>query len=561
MSTGMATTQAPRRGSTRQRPLTAEGRRAAARRRQIYRRRRLTALAVVLAGLAFLVLFLGGKIASPSLETDGPADDAAVGAEALAGLAFAARSGDSASIDWSLDGKDVTAAASVQDGVSILRPGALSDGRHDVRVKVDGGFPFASSSRSWSFDVDTTAPEVAIAGGTPKAVSGRPLKLQGTVEGGAELVVDGKPVAIRHGAFAVQYQGVPESVSFAAVDAAGNRTEQTMKVAIVPRRPAEPIRGVHMSALAWANDDLRGQVLALVDAGLINTVQLDLKDELGVVGYDSKVPLARKIGAAKAIYDLDKAVEQLHAEGVRVVGRLVAFRDPIHAAAAWKAGDRDQVIQTPAGKPYAGYGGFTNFANPAVQQYNIDIAAEAAKAGVDDILYDYVRRPDGPIDSMKFPGIEGSPEESIAEFLARSREALRPTDAFLGASVFGIAATRPEEIGQDISLIAKNVDYVAPMVYPSHWGSDEYGLADPNSQPYAIVRRSLPDFSKQVRGKGARVVPWLQDFSLQTDYGTDEVCAQIRGAGDAGIKEFLLWDPEVTYHVDALSCASKLKTG
>ena len=124
MSTGMATTQAPRRGSTRQRPPTAEGRRAAARRRQIYRRRRLTALAVVLAGLAFLVLFLGGKIASPSLETDGPADDAAVGAEALAGLAFAARSGDSASIDWSLDGKDVTAAASVQDGVSILRPGA-----------------------------------------------------------------------------------------------------------------------------------------------------------------------------------------------------------------------------------------------------------------------------------------------------------------------------------------------------------------------------------------------------------------------------------------------------
>jgi hypothetical protein len=554
----MATTHVSRRGSARRQP-TADERRRAARRKQVYRRRRLAALAVVLLPLAVAVLYLGGKVAAPELETDGPEQGAAVGAEGLAALAFAAKAGDPADITWTLDGANATGSAVVQDGVSVLRPTGLPDGTHEVAVKVDGDFPFASTSRAWTFEVDTTPPQVTVAGGSPKAVSGRPLTLEGKVDDGTELTIDGQAVPVRNGAFSVKYEGVPASVAVLAVDRAGNRTERTMRVSLVPRMPDEPVRGVHMSALSWANEDLRSQVLNMVDAGLINTVELDLKDESGKIGYESKVPLAREMGAIEAHYDLEQAVKELHDKGVRVVGRLVAFRDPIHAAAAWDAGRKNEVIQTPGGRPYAGYGGFTNFADPAVQQYNIDIAVEAAGAGVDDILYDYVRRPDGPLDTMKFPGLEGTTEEAIAAFLRKTRKALVGTDAFLGASVFGIAATRPEEISQDIPTIAKSVDYVAPMVYPSHWGPNEYGLADPNSEPYAIVRRSLPDFSNAVKGKGARVVPWLQDFDLQTEYGDGQVRAQIEAARDAGINEFLLWDPEVTYHLGALDPIEKKK--
>ena len=78
--------------------------------------------------------------------------------------------------------------------------------------------------------------------------------------------------------------------------------------------------------------------------------------------------------------------------------------------------------------------------------------------------------------------------------------------------------------------MARNVDYVAPMLYPSHWGPGEYDVSDPNGSPYEIVRRSTADFVRQVRGTGARVMPWLQDFSLGRDYGPEEVRAQIRGA-------------------------------
>ena len=92
---------------------------------------------------------------------------------------------------------------------------------------------------------------------------------------------------------------------------------------------------------------------------------------------------------------------------------------------------------------------------------------------------------------MIFPGLKGTPEQSIATFLGEARKALKPYGTFLGASVFGVAATRPTEVAQDIPAIGRNVDYVAPMVYPSHWGNGEYNVAYPNAEPYEIVQRSL----------------------------------------------------------------------
>jgi peptidoglycan/xylan/chitin deacetylase (PgdA/CDA1 family) len=100
--------------------------------------------------------------------------------------------------------------------------------------------------------------------------------------------------------------------------------------------------------------------------------------------------------------------------------------------------------------------------------------------------------------------------------------------------------------------MARAVDYIAPMLYPSHWGPGEYDVADPNGSPYEIVRRSLADFLRQTAGTGARVVPWLQDFSFGRTYGPAEVVAQIRAARDAGLDEFILWDAGVTYTAAAL---------
>ncbi|MDP8910433.1 MAG: hypothetical protein M3M94_00010 [Actinomycetota bacterium] len=506
---------------------------------------------IVVAGVA-----AAKRVLAPSLEASGPPPGARIGRAALGRLSFSvrARRTELSKQRWLLDGRDVTGLVRSRANELVFRPRGLADGRHRFEIRVGGAPLGATAVRRWTFVVDRKPPAIRLAR-RPSARVLHPLVLEGIAEAGARVTASGRDVRVDgDGRFSVRYAApAPRSVLLTATDTAGNTDRRRVEIVLVPRRPPMPIRAVHVTAAAWGARVLRAGVLRLIDERRINAVELDLKDESGVVGWNAPVPLAHKIGAVRPMYDLRAAVRHLHARGVRVIGRLVCFRDPIHASAAWRAGQRDQVVQTPDGSIYAGYGGFTNFANPVVRRYNIDLAAAAARAGVDEILYDYVRRPDGPRTSMVFPALGGTPERSLAGFLAETRRALRPYRTFLGASVFGVAATRPREVAQDIPVMARHVDYIAPMLYPSHWARGEYGVSHPNAEPYAIVRRSLADFKDDVAGTGARVVPWLQDFSLGITYGPAEVAAQIRAARHEGINEFILWDPAVTYTAEALT--------
>ena len=483
----------------------------------------LTRLAIAIGLLVLLVfgiITLFKTIAAPSLDAKGPKDGALLGPAALAKLRFSAK-GNAANLDhqkWSLDGKPVKPRAGKT--LIVYRPRKLKEGKHTFEIVATGGFLGASTTKSWNFTVDTTAPKLKLDQPVISYAS-KPVLAKGTITEDAVLKANRRHVAIEDGSWKISYAAPPSgAVVLTATDKVGNSSRWRMPITVVPREPSKPIRAVHMSADAWASSTLRNGVLQMIDDGKINAVELDLKDESGVIGWPA--PGVNRYGAVRDIYNLKDAVQQLHAKGVRVIGRLVAFRDPIAAQSAWNAGKRDEVIQAPDGSMYASdYGGFTNFSNPQVRQYNIAIAVAAAKLGVDDILYDYIRRPDGPIETMAFPGLKGAAERSIASFAGETRKALRPYKTFLGASVFGIAATHPEDVAQDIPMMARDLDYVSPMVYPSHWGPGEYDVADPNSQPYDIVNRSLADFERLVKGTGSRVVPWLQDFSLGVDLRPD----------------------------------------
>jgi len=99
------------------------------------------------------------------------------------------------------------------------------------------------------------------------------------------------------------------------------------------------------------------------------------------------------------------------------------------------------------------------------------------------------------------------------------------------------------------------VDVALPMVYPSHYWTGSFGFEKPNAYPYEIVRRALRDaVSRSALVEGAGTVrPWLQDFSLgQPPYGAPEVRAQIQAAYDAGVEEWILWNPGNRYTESAL---------
>ncbi len=452
------------------------------------------------------------------------------------------------------DGADVVEEATIEDGVIEYTPAELGEGEHRLGLTVPRPL-LSPATMTWDFLVDGTPPRIDVPPYLPEHDMEEPVTIEGSVDGAEELLVDGEPYELgEDGSFRLDYDAPPTGpVELTATDVAGNRRSVDV---YVPVEFPDDIHGVHVTATAWDDPTLRQGVIDLIDAGVVNTVVLSLKDEGGIVGHRSAVPLAQEIGASRDLYDLREQVEFLHDEDVRVTGRIVAFRDPMLASAAWERGDEDMVIQTPEGGRYGAYGGgFVNLAHPEVQQYNLDLAVEAVEAGVDDVLWDYIRRPDGFIEEMRIPGLEGDPSDIVADFLAESHAAVRRHGAVQGASVFGVAATRPEQIAQNILAMAGHTDYTAPMLYPSHWNPGEYGVENPESQPYEIVKRSLRDFEQQVARTGRPLVPWLQHFSLDVEYGPAEIRAQIRATAEVSHNGWMMWDPGVTYDAEALRVA------
>ncbi len=440
-------------------------------------------------------------------------------------------------------------------------PGPLDEGVHVLAMSI--GRPLLDDAKfTWTFAVDATPPLIDVVSPQPAAPICTPVAVTGRIETGlASFQIDGEDAEVdENGSFTLEFDQAPLGPTLlTAEDQAGNTA--AAEIVIPVEYPST--QGIHVTAAAWGYDPLREHVLALVDAGKVSAVELDIKDEGGIVGYDTDIDLAHEIGAVRQEYVLQEAVELLHGKGVRVIGRIVAFRDGPLARWAETNDRMGYVIQDNDGAALSKYGGFTNVASAEVRAYNIDLAKEAIDRGVDEILWDYVRRPEGDIEEMVFPGLQvpdESPEaekravnDNVVSFLAESGQMVRDNCVYQGASLFGIAARNPDAIGQPVPGIARNVDYIAPMLYPSHWVRGEYRVDHPNAQPYDIVEKALSDFQRKAAGSGVAFNLWVQDFSIGIPYGPEEVRAQIQAARDLGVDNWLLWNATVRYTPEAIT--------
>ena len=330
------------------------------------------------------------------------------------------------------------------------------------------------------------------------------------------------------------------------------REQQTPKPQILQPRPLPAeVRGVHVTMALAGLPGKINEYVAMKSAGL-NTIELDVKDENGDIGFPANVALARKIGSAKRYYDAERTVAKIHAAGLYLVGRVVTFEDPALAAGvpqfAIRRADGSRWLNS------AGLG-WTNPYDRRVWKYNVDVAEQAAKLGFDEIQFDYVRFPsDGDISQIRYPGKHAQPMGwTIPMFAKYARQRLKPLGVRISVDVFGLSATRNLGIGQFPRRIAPYVDAIYPMVYPSHYDSGEYNIVHPDSRPGTTVAYSLRDFRNAVRGRPTKLIPWLQDFSLGRRYTLTDVQDQIQAARLEHTKGFMLWNAEGLYTVKALS--------
>jgi hypothetical protein len=319
-----------------------------------------------------------------------------------------------------------------------------------------------------------------------------------------------------------------------------------------PSEAPDEIRGVHVTMALMTLPGKFDEYLALADDGA-TAIELDVKDENGDVAFSSPyAPLAKKIGTARDYYRAKAAVKKAHAAGLYVIGRVVVFEDP-----ALTSRKPAMAIQHRNGGIWTNSGGlgWSNQYDERVWDYNVDIAESAARAGFDEIMFDYIRFPtDGPIEDAVWPGrVNERKGETLARFLAYARQRLEPLGTRMSAAVFGLAATRDLGIGQRPRILAPYLDAIYPMVYPSHYTAGEYNIADPDASPGATVTMSLRYFRKALRGMPTRLVPWLQDFTLGHSYGLKEVQAQVSAARKLQSSGYLLWNAAGVYTDGGLS--------
>jgi hypothetical protein len=318
-------------------------------------------------------------------------------------------------------------------------------------------------------------------------------------------------------------------------------------------KPPKTIRGVHVTMALASIPGKLDEYLAL--SGL-NTIQLDVKDENGEIGFvPSAVPLASQIGAAKPYYKPRPIAKKLQDRGIYLIGRVVVMEDPMLSA-----GRPDLAIQRVGGGRWLNHAGL-GWSNPydkRVWDYNVDVAEAAARVGFDEIQFDYVRFPsDGDMEAIVFPRKTDTPPPwVIAEFVHYASKRLKPLGVRVSADVFGLSATRDLGIGQFPRRLGRYLDAIYPMVYPSHYGPGEYNLDDPNGNPGATVAYSLRDFNRELAAlPNVRIVPWLQDFSWGRTYTMEDIQAQIDSARRAKAGGYLLWNAAGIYTPGALEAA------
>ncbi len=328
----------------------------------------------------------------------------------------------------------------------------------------------------------------------------------------------------------------------------------------------EPLKALYMTSWAAGTPSLRDHVIRLADETEVNAIVIDIKDYSGTIAFPVGSDIVMKEGfIEERIPDVRNFITTLHEKDIYVIGRITVFQDPLYAKryperAVQKESDKS------VWKDYKGLS-FVDVSAREYWDYIVALSEDAYALGFDELNFDYIRFPsDGNMKDIYYPvsgnmliaDSENGKATALERFFKYLSEQLRDTDVVLSADLFGMTTTNTDDlnIGQVLERASPYFDYIAPMVYPSHYPKTFIGLSDPNKYPYEVVKYSLDKAVARMTAASttpAKIRPWLQDFDYGGNYGEKEVRAQIQATYDAGLTSWMLWDPANRYTPEALN--------
>ena len=428
-------------------------------------------------------------------------------------------------------------------------------------------------------------------------------------------------VLVPHGIFDVQSSNAASEQREALLDEPELvSSEVTPEPPVVDNRPVvqhvplpEQVKNIYMTSCVAGTPSFRQKIVKLAQETEVNSIVIDIKDYSGTISFAPQNPAWQPawLDARCGARDMPALIQMLHDNDIYVIGRITVFQDPFEAMRSpqWAVKKADGVTIWKDGKGLS----FIDVAATGYWDHIIALAVDSYNIGFDELNFDYVRYPsDGNMRDISYPlslaSEYGSDKQANLEaFFKYLNEKLDDPERFAAvrhentgrvtntpytsADLFGMTTTNYDDlsIGQVQDRAAPYFDFIAPMVYPSHYPDGFLGLGDPNDYPYKVVNYAMQAGVDRMRSTttpmqgflhepinvtnasgttsftGQYTKPaygpdkfrtWIQDFDYGGHYDAADVRAQIQASYDAGVMSWMIWAPSNIYTQAALQAAS-----
>lgn len=339
-------------------------------------------------------------------------------------------------------------------------------------------------------------------------------------------------------------------------------------------RVPSKVKALYLASKPVGNTERMDNLIRIFDETELNAVVIDIKDDYGKITYNMEnVPSVVELESIEScIDDLPGLLKKFREHDIYCIARIVTMRDP-HLARV----KPEWMLTKPDGTIYKDNSGYT-WVNPYKTEYwdyIKDIAIEAGRAGFQEIQFDYFRfcTDKGADDCLWDEELiqERDKISLITELAGYLYTALKDEGLYMACDVFGTiirSKLDSRSVGQSYEELASIIDYMCPMVYPSHYANGNFGLDHPDLYPYEAISGALKRSRSALASieEGTRVAavrPWLQAFTATwlgsgnyRTYDANAIREEIQAVYDSGYDEWILWSPSVTYDYDGFLSAS-----